>query len=375
MTTSDPRAAQTESRVNEPPSDQEKTDLEPAFVLTETLTLERMFTSREADLVQRLLAFAHDDTSGCGPDVLRAIEEGGRRLAALVLAMESYPSLLDVTTLGAKERSRDSLMRTLEASGGHAVEWSLPTKAVIARTFGIAKVNFWVSLSYVVQTSESPERAALMAGIEEAIEEAVFTRLAEELYGSFAASTTTDIEVKRAAIDHVIDLWEGRVRFATYQFCPILRSAWAARMRAPRTFGTLGGTAELMQLLFEDCDQRFVEVLSTESTGEEVVGAFEEFLFDLPYESIQKVRRKMAEEDKSVVGPDEVAAYLGLGELRPKLAGAKALYSSFRGRRVKAQYRTSMHLPGPHRTAESYVLEALLRAEARENGTLEDDEG
>jgi hypothetical protein len=30
---------------------------------------------------------------------------------------------------------------------------------------------------------------------------------------------------------------------------------------------------------------------------------------------------------------------------------------------VKAQYRTSMQVPGPKRTAESYVLEALLKAE------------
>ena len=58
----------------------------------------------------------------------------------------------------------------------------------------------------------------------------------------------------------------------------------------------------------------------------------------------------------------------GLVKQGSELAGAKDLYRSFRTRRVKAQYRTSMEVPGPRRTAESYVLEALLEAEARDSG-------
>jgi hypothetical protein len=102
------------------------------------------------------------------------------------------------------------------------------------------------------------------------------------------------------------------------------------------------------------------------------VQAFEEFVFDLPFEDLSKVRQMMKEEGRAAVGPDEVAKYLGYpkGRLRPLIEDPKALYSSFRQRRVKAQYRTSMRAPGPKRTAESYVLEGLLLADDVEEDFL-----
>jgi hypothetical protein len=70
----------------------------------------------------------------------------------------------------------------------------------------------------------------------------------------------------------------------------------------------------------------------------------------------------MNDEGRTAVGPDEVARYLGFpkGRLRPLIEDPKDLYVSFRKRRVKAQYRLSMHVPGPKRTAESYLLLALI---------------
>lgn len=352
-----------------PPAEQAAEDGGRLFTFHEDFTLDRVFTAREGDLVRRLTAFARDGAGDVAQNLEIALDDGYHRLGAIALAMESYPALGENTKLADKERSMDSLVQTLERGGGHAIEWSLPTKAILSRTYGIAKVNFWTSLKYVLTPIGSDTSRDLLAAIEEAIEEAVYTRLAEELYGSFAASQNTSRELKRVAVEHVIDLWEGRVRFATYQFCPILRSAWRARQRAPRVFGTMMGAQEIFQLLFQDCDARFLEVFTEGDQDDEMVQAFEEFLFDLPYESLEEVRKKMARAAQDIVGPDEVADFLGYSTLRPMLAGAKDLYSSFRRRRVKAQYRTSMGVPGPRRTAESYVLEALLEAEARQEGS------
>lgn len=340
---------------------------EPHVHIEEDLSLERVFTPREADLARRL-----DDWSRASDDDARSqlrsvLAQGYRSLGSLALSLEALPSLRDTSRLGEHERSMQTLRDVLTRGGPHGLEWSLPSKAVVSRAFGITKVNFWTSTQYAVHAAGGPEPdetvKSLIQGIEEAIEEAVYTRLAEELYGSFSTSASTDPEIKDAAVEHVIDLWEGRVRFATYRFCPILRSAWAARLRAPRIFGTMLGTSELVQLLFRDCDQRFVDVFSSEEAGPGRVQAFEEFLFDLPFENLERVRARMEEQGLSCIGPEEVARLLGFNELRPLMPGAKALYTSFRQRRVKAQYRSSMGAPGPKRTAESYVLEALLRAE------------
>jgi hypothetical protein len=354
-----------------PPPDESAHDVLPGpcaetvVVLDAPYRLEDLFTRREIPVAEWLQTFTRSQAPERQADLIRAMDQGFRGLAALVQALRSYPSLRDRGTLGRRERSGETLMQKLLEAGTHAVEWSLPTKAIISRTFGIAKVNFWTAMRYAVQACETQRDLGLEKAITEAVEEAVYTRLAEELYGSFVTSRATSADLRRAAIEALIDLWDGRVGFATYRFCPLLRSAWAARCRAPRAFGTMMGTSEIFGLLFADCDSRFVEAL-TQGEDPERLQAFEEFLFDLPYESLARVRARMQEDGKSVVGAETVATYLGLAStgLRPLIDDPKALYTSFRTRRVKSQYRLSMGVPGPKRTAEGYVLEALLREEA-----------
>ncbi len=332
------------------------------------LDLDRICTAREAGLVQRIGRFfeALPASSPPGTTARLSFHQGLQSLATLALALESYPSLKDRSVLGGKERSPESLRRTLLEGGEHGLEWALPTKAVVARTYGIAKVNFLTAMAYGIQACEGPEAAVLLADVRDAIEEAVYIRLAEELFGGFITSRLTTPRVKDLASVNLVDLWEGRTHVATDRFCPLLRSAWAARTRAPRVFGTLMGTQEILTLLFQDCDAKFVSWFGQYQEESEQRQAFEEFLFDLPFENLERVRQRMREEAKTCVGPREVERYLGLAEgaIRPLVGDPKDLYVSFRRRRVKAQYRSAMGAPGPKRTAEGYLLEALLLEEA-----------
>jgi hypothetical protein len=337
--------------------------------VADDLPLSRIFTPREADLVQRILDLA--GASGIAGESralarLREVLDGGlRSLATIALALESYPSLREREVLADRERSFDTLLRTLTEGGEHGLEWSLPTKAVLSRTYGIAKVNFLTAISYALEPVDPAAAAPLVAEIHPAIEEAVYTRLAEELYAAFVTSRMTGRRTKVLAAEHLVDLWEGRVRLATDRFCPLLRSAWAARTRAPRIFGTMLGTQEILALLFQDCDERVVRWFQSQGMDSDQAHAFEEFVFDLPFENLELVRTRMRQDGRTCVGPREVERYLGFGEgqLRPLVGDAKGLYSSFRRRRVKAQYRGSVGVPGPKRTAEGYLLEALLLEE------------
>jgi len=326
------------------------------------LPLDQIFTQREAGLVKHLLDYCGELRGRPARDVRAMLDSGIRGLAAMAMYLSTSPPLWGRSSLGGKERSGATLMSKLLEADEHALEWSLPTKAVLSRSFGIAKVNFWASLRYALEGHKTRDTHSLRTRLREAMDEAVYTRLAEELYVSFITARTMDRDVRRAAIKHVVDLWEGRVGFAANRLCPILRSAWAARCRTPRVFGTMLGISEVVTLLLQDCDPRFVEWFSSKEHLSEELQAFEEFLFDLPFESIAKVRTKLQEEGRAAVGPDEVARYLGSpkGGLRPLIEDARVLYSSFRRRRVQAQYRTSACVPGPKRTAESYLLEALL---------------
>jgi hypothetical protein len=331
--------------------------------LSGSTTLDRIFTPREANLVQRLIAFAD---AGAGPfrgDLVRALDTGLHGLGNIAEAIRSYPSLREKRFLGGRERSLTTLVDGLIKGGEHAFEWNLPTKSVLSRAFGIAKVNFLTSLRYVVEACQGEEVPALLHDISAGIEEAVYTRLAEELYGSLITSPTTTPDLKRRAAEQLVEMWEGRLSLTLDTFCPLLRSAWQARARAVRVFGTLMGTAEILQLLFADCDAEFVEWFSRREVTPDEQQAFEEFLFDLPYESLERVRFRMREDGLAAVDRTRVEEYVGLppGALKPTVGDPKELYVSFRRRRVKSQYRTATNAPGPRRTAEAYLMEAILK--------------
>ncbi len=328
------------------------------------LPLERIFTTREAGLVRRLQAFT--DGGGAGPfqgDLVQAMETGIQGLGNIAEAIQTYPSLREKRSLGGKERSMQTLVEGLVQGGDHAFEWNLPTKSVLSRAFGIAKVNFFTSLRYVLEACQGDEPPLLLAEIALAIEEAVYTRITEELLGSLITSTATTAEVKRLAAAQLVELWEGRIRLTVDTFCPLLRSAWQARARAVRVFGTLLGTSEILQLLFADCSEEFVRWFSRREVTLEEQQAFEEFLFDLPYESLEKVRYRMREDGLTAVDRTKVEEYVGLppGALRPGVSDPKELYVSFRRRRVRAQYRAATGAPGPRRPAEAYLMEGILR--------------
>jgi hypothetical protein len=334
--------------------------------------LDRIFTAVEATLVRRMIEFARGE--GPGPyrdDLVSALETGITGLGHIASAIHTYPSLREKRTLGGRERSMSTLVEGLVKGGEHAFEWNLPTKAVLSRAFGIAKVNFLTSLRYVVEACHGDEVPDLLEEIASEIEEAVYTRLTEELLGSLITSPSNDNELKRLAAAQLVELWEGRIGLTVERFAPVLRSAWQARARAVRVFGTLLGTAEILQLLFQNCDSYVVDWFSRKEVTPEEQQAFEEFLFDLPYESLQKVRYRMLEDGLSVVDRAKVEEYVGLpaGALKPTVGDPKELYVSFRRRRVRAQYRANTGAPGPRRTAEGYLMEGLLTHQAPRDAT------
>src|SRR5207253_3983124 len=172
----------------------------------------RIFTPREAGLVRRMIAFSEGPAPGpFRDDLLQALDTGITGLGHVAGALSSYPSLREKRSLGGKERSMQTLVDGLIRGGEHAFEWNLPTKAVLSRAFGIAKVNFLTSLRYVVEACQADEVPELLEEIASEIEEAVYTRLTEELLGPLITSPSTAPELKRLSAAQVVELWERRI--------------------------------------------------------------------------------------------------------------------------------------------------------------------
>ena len=126
------------------------------------------------------------------------------------------------------------------------------------------------------------------------------------------------------------------------------------------------GTSEVFQLFREACDQRFLDYFGGDDVGHEPLIAFEEFLFGLSHEEISRLRQHMTDKGQNLMTLDGARELLGRTRLSwmPINEGAQALYTSYKRRRVKAHYRALTGAEGPKRTAEEYVMMALLHAGA-----------
>ncbi len=265
---------------------------------------------------------------------------------------------------GGRNFSGESLIDLLCRVPEYDLDLHIPTKAVIGQAFLIAKINFLKALDYALEPLTAPEE--LSSGISLELAKAIYGKLAEELFLSIVTDEEAPTEAKVAAAGFLARIWDERLVIAVDDFAPLLESVWRARSKLLPVLGTLLGTYEVFQLFREACDLRFLDYFGGDSVGPEQLLAFEEFLFGLSHEEISKLRTHMRDEGKSVLTLEAARELLGRTKLSwmPVNDGAQALYTSYKKRRVKAHYRALTGAEGPKRTAEEYVMMALLRAGA-----------
>jgi hypothetical protein len=242
-------------------------------------------------------------------------------------------------------------------------DWDLdlhiPTKAVFGQAYLVAKINFFKSLGYTVDTLGAPPE--LHERIQVELGQSIYSKLAEELFISIVTDPTGEREVKLRAAKALFQIWEDRLSVEIDDFAPVLESIWDARDKVRPVLGTMRGTQEFFQLLQTSRDTRFLDYFGEGNVPEEQVQAFDEFLFGISHEEITKLREHLQTKSASVVSTDEARGLLGrTRESWAPGTGPQALYTSYKRRRVKAHYRELTGVPGPKRTAEEYVMIAFL---------------
>jgi hypothetical protein len=286
------------------------------------------------------------------------------RLEGLAALIRDSPSI--VTSWKAKSGhafSGESLIELLCRVPDYDLDLHVPTKATMGQAYLVAKINFFKALGYALEPLAPPKELSLRLELE--LGQSVYSKLAEELFVSILTDFQAPHPVKVGAARFLFRIWDERLMIEVDDFAPLLESVWRARSKVLPLLGTMLGTYEVFQLFREACDPRFIDYFGTESLAVEQLLAFEEFLFGLSYEEIQKLRRHMQENGASVLTLDQARELLG--RRRPSWSaqheGAQAFYTSYKKRRVNAHYRSLTGAEGPKRTAEEYVMTALLQAE------------
>ncbi len=294
--------------------------------------------------------------------LLRAVLSRLERTAALVRDTPSMAASWRVR--GGRNFSGESLVELLCRVPDFDLDLHIPTKAVLGQSYLIAKINFLKALRYAL------EPAGPGADVSHALSlhlgKTIYSKLAEELFLSIVTDEDAPDDVKAGAARFLARIWDERLVIAVDDFAPLLESVWRARSKLLPVLGTMLGTSEVFQLFREACDLRFLDYFGGDEVGHEQLVAFEEFLFGLSHEEISRLRQHMQEKEQTLITLEGARELLGRTKLSwmPANEGAQALYTSYKKRRVKAHYRALTGADGPKRTAEEYVMMALLHAGA-----------
>jgi len=287
-----------------------------------------------------------------------------RRLTGLAALIRDSPSI--VTSWRSLHRhpfSGESLIELLCRVPDYDLDLHLPTKATLGQAYLVAKINFFKAIGYALEPCAPPKELVLRLEIE--VGQSVYSKLAEELFISILTDPEAPAAVKAGAARFLFRIWDERLMIEVDDFAPLLESVWRARSKVLPLLGTMLGTYEVFQLFREACDPAFIDYFGSEDLAVEQLLAFEEFLFGLSYEEIQKLRSHMQESSASVLTLAQARELLGrrTPSWSAQHDGAQAFYTSYKKRRVNAHYRSLTGALGPKRTAEEYVMTALLSAE------------
>ncbi len=332
--------------------------------MKQSTPIRRLLDERGADLTEKVLAQLDANPRSQAERGSASVRQGLGRLNALSRAIESFPLLRECQTLGARHRSLDTLLENFSHADTYTIDAILPTRATLARTYGIAKFNFFRMLDYVICDflGEEEKSTALAKECRSIGRSAASTLIAEDVLRSICCDDNLNIELRRMSTRILADFWDQRATKNLADFAPLLHSAWRAKASVEISYGTLAGVSETLQMTSAGLDQEFIDSFGDPESSPEQHYAFEEFLFNALYEEIQKMRAFMRENACTALDPASVARIFGvsLERLHRTTNTAEDLFFTFREREQWAILRRLQKLDGPKKTAEEYVMIYVL---------------
>lgn len=306
-----------------------------------------------------LVNIMYDRLAEYSPDNISIIGDRVADLERLTRNIAHFPSLLERQEPLFENRDRYTLLEGLLAQHGNDKTLHIPTKALLGKGFLVAKFHLFMTLSQLSVKYEFPRHE-----IQEYKNTALtlmFTVMAEDVYISLLDNTDISVDLRQQIANALIILWEHRSDQNVADMAPVLSAVWQARRKIAPVFGTMVGTSELL-LLSMEMDNAWIDFISQKAGVSEIAMALEEFLFGLPYEDIQRLKKILKDKGIHAIGRQEVASLLGITPETPDddSTDPRQLYLNYSVRRDNAKARVRMNLPGPHHTLEDHYMQFIL---------------
>ncbi len=331
------------------------------------------YAEYEYNFINEVLEALFESESSHAADYINHIVYKRDRILRLHAVAVQLPNPLKEQRLGAEKRSFDTLVNRLSSSTPDEFELNLPGRTVMGRAMIDLLIYFWKLVGKAVENvlTDHPNYSSFVHGVEHALSNRIYNRMIADLLADVATNSEIAYETRRNGVRYLIRLWEDTsVEATSRNFAPLMESIWEARKKTKVVFGSMLGVHELFEMVRLGASSHFFEYFTQHSTNEEVVYAFKEFLFGVPYEVLKELEKEI--EDKGLVDvpvrldehgfPVTDGSYM----MEPDMNGSSGndgahelalrLYKFFKIRLIKAMGRRLTSSPGPKRTAEEFVL-------------------
>ena len=319
-----------------------------------------VFSEEERELINSIL----DAIRKRRPDEADYIETRLKALHVLANTTSTYPSFYDTRRLGNSTFTMESLIQMICSLDYSDQVVYLPTKVIVGRSYVIAKINFILMLKYEAESFFWLKKRVPL--IEELVTLNIFALMSEEVYLSLIQEKELDIDIKKVAAMRLMNIWEYRLTQSAEDYAPMLSSLWKSRKFLTPIYGTLMGMTELLQMA-KNIDPIWFDFIGSSENDEGVFQALEEFLFNLTYEELLKVREVMYEKNMSSINKKNIESILHIDNFYSNFLSAdpREMLRFFKQRKKNAVYRARARVPGPTRTIEEHILLYMLKLEKK----------
>lgn len=292
----------------------------------------------------------------------RLIEENLIALNEMAEAISIYPSILGNQKIGSTYRSISTLVDSMVAKELIDIDFKIPTKAVLGKSYSIAKVNFFFLLLYLYQAhgGEGKEER-LEDTIKKLVTNYVFSIMAEEVFLSIITDENINRDLRSSAAFLLANIWEYRVNHGVKEYVPILIDIWTIRKELKPIFGTMLAVTEILKLAHK-ADPVLLEFLQKDELSEDEIESLREFLMGISTEDMGILNTEMTKQGKSILNESEVKLILNSNDIYPEFSydDPRDMLKSFRIRNNNARLRRKMDIAGPKKTIEEYIMSYLL---------------
>ncbi|HPF04531.1 MAG TPA: hypothetical protein P5120_00930 [Spirochaetota bacterium] len=321
------------------------------------MTAIQAFTSPEKYIIEQITEMLRNRDAI--DDYVR-VDETHLSLLILAESISRYPSILQDQHLGQNRRTVDTLVQNLCSHPNLNLVLNTPTKAVLGRGFTIAKINFFLLVSYLCSDNEG--LCMMLDEIQDIITHNVFSMMTEDVFISIVSDDSIEYETRIEAGYFLTKIWENRIYKGIEEISPVLNNLWKNRLNFIPAYGTLAGISEIATFCSRSNPEwnRFIE---DDDFTDDTLESLREYLMGLSHEEMLLVQDYMEKNSIISFNRDNISGMLGRDKSYAMINydDPREMYHFYSRRKENAEFRKKSRIKGPSKTIEEYLVCYMIR--------------